>query len=139
MSTLKKKERKKKKKGTLSDWQAFGLNSSNHAREPAAEAIWKKDLNVFLGNPPPPPKAFMLLAHDKQQVPGAPSPRELLVTSRAGWGPTAGQLFGKWCNRKSEHGGCQLTEAEQSKASVRRFTSITTEKMKVCFLLFLTQ
>lgn len=54
MSTLKKKERKKKKKGTLSDWQAFGLNSSNHAREPAAEAIWKKDLNVFLGNPPPP-------------------------------------------------------------------------------------
>jgi len=35
-----------KQKRALSDWQAFGLNSSNRAQEPAAEAIWKTDLNV---------------------------------------------------------------------------------------------
>lgn len=35
----------------------------------------------------------MLLAQDNQQVPGAPSPRELPVRSGAGWGPAAGRLL----------------------------------------------
>lgn len=75
----------------------------------------------------------MLLAQDKQQVPCAPSPREPPAT-RAGRGPAAGQLFGKRCNRKLAQGGCQLTEAEQSEASAHPFISVTTEKMKVCFI-----
>lgn len=38
----------------------------------------------------------MLLAHDKQQVPGEPSPWEPLVTGGAARGPAASQLFDKW-------------------------------------------